>query len=636
MGAEAANVLTEERPRSHAGLIFGGAAVLALALALLPTSFWSDQLQLVAIDRSIRPLGDRYISWIRMAIAGAALSLFGLALLAQRQRAVAAWGSALQHGVTSSWRQLRTELASLFLADSRMHAVTLALICVIGTVARLAFLWQPMGYDESITYVYFASRGVLDILSDYTIPNNHVLHSLLVHASTALFGNSPPVVRLPAFIAGLLCIPAAYALARRIFNDTSVALLTAGFVAAAPAAVEFSAQARGYTAVTFFLLLALIAATYLRHATSRGAWTVFVIAMVLGFFTIPTMLLGYVIVSAWLFLASDATQRRRLFREWLLASAAIGVVVALLYAPIIVRSGLGSLIGSRYTAPLRLFGFLSLNRQSLHQLALCWTGALPVPFVILAVVAVGAGLIAPGAHARRLALAVLSVVPVIVLQRTAPPHRTLSLLFPLAAMIASYGLVYIIDASTGRLLSRRIGAAAALALLVAGLWTGARIARGTYADPDAPQTVWTANASHSANCCAEGFFRDADTIVHSLDAALRQGETIVAHTHSGIVISLQYYLLQRGHSPVQAYPFEPKLGVRQLRGQPVFVVIDRVPADSMKRRTDIAAVLGVPADELALAYGTPELAGQFAASDVYRVIPHDPAQRRRLPIVYPF
>ena len=65
-----------------------------------------------------------------------------------------------------------------------------------------------MRYDESYTFQYHASQDVLNLVSDYTTPNNHIFHSLLVHCSYLLWGDSPAALRLPALLAHRLRGPA--------------------------------------------------------------------------------------------------------------------------------------------------------------------------------------------------------------------------------------------------------------------------------------------------------------------------------------------------------------------------------------------------------------------------------------------
>ncbi len=108
-------------------------------------------------------------------------------------------------------RKLISWLISDLISDN--HRWALISFIILGLVLRFAFLGRPMGHDETYTYMAFASRGIKTAITDYHLPNNHVLHTILVVISTSLFGNSPEAIRLPAFIAGVLLIPAVYLVA---------------------------------------------------------------------------------------------------------------------------------------------------------------------------------------------------------------------------------------------------------------------------------------------------------------------------------------------------------------------------------------------------------------------------------------
>src|SRR5436309_12847509 len=73
-------------------------------------------------------------------------------------------------------------------------------LMLLGLGLRIAFLNQPIRYDEALTYNEFASRPLYYGLSFYPEPNNHLLNTLLVHALLGL-GSQPWVLRVPALLA---------------------------------------------------------------------------------------------------------------------------------------------------------------------------------------------------------------------------------------------------------------------------------------------------------------------------------------------------------------------------------------------------------------------------------------------------
>jgi NADH:ubiquinone oxidoreductase subunit 5 (subunit L)/multisubunit Na+/H+ antiporter MnhA subunit len=64
--------------------------------------------------------------------------------------------------------------------DEYLQLAILFGIIIFGIFFRYAYLWRPMGHDETYTFMAFASRGLKVVLTDYHLPNNHVFHSILV------------------------------------------------------------------------------------------------------------------------------------------------------------------------------------------------------------------------------------------------------------------------------------------------------------------------------------------------------------------------------------------------------------------------------------------------------------------------
>ena len=107
-----------------------------------------------------------------------------------------------------------------------VERVVAVLLGVIAFAIRLAHVRQTMRHDEAYTFLHYATAPLASALSDYTYPNNHLFHTLLVWISTRLFGPSEVAIRLPAFFFGMLLVPAVYRLALR-FADRGASLLSA-------------------------------------------------------------------------------------------------------------------------------------------------------------------------------------------------------------------------------------------------------------------------------------------------------------------------------------------------------------------------------------------------------------------------
>jgi 4-amino-4-deoxy-L-arabinose transferase-like glycosyltransferase len=210
-------------------------------------------------------------------------------------------------------------------------------------VIRALVLSQPMQHDEAYTFIAFASRPFTAAISDYSLPNNHVFHTVLVYLAYHLLGNQPWIIRLPAFVAGVATIPLAYG-AGSIYYSRKAGLLSAGLAAASPLLISYSANARGYTLICAFTLSAVILAVYIKDHPNSFTWALFVLACALGFYTIPIMLFP----SEW-WLPNDP-----LWWGWVISRqhnanhsgntwsslAAHAGLIALLYLPIFIIPGL--------------------------------------------------------------------------------------------------------------------------------------------------------------------------------------------------------------------------------------------------------------------------------------------------------
>lgn len=595
-------------------LLVGACASLVLFLA--SDDLLRSRLLMVNLDRTIKQITASQLHLVH----GAGLALFvgflSLATLLITQRALA------KRVVDYLAEDFQT-FAGRIVAGARMwfiqvHRVELVCLVVIFLIAigiRLFFLTQPMAYDESITVVRFSSRTLLDVVTDYTMANNHVFHTILVHLSSRLFGIFPAVVRLPAFLAGVMVVPMSFWLIRRLFDDYT-ALLTAGLTAVAPPMVEFSVQARGYTILILFFLIAFVVATYLKEHSSITGWTIFIITFTLGAFTMPTMLYSFGVVVIWLLWAAPKQRRKSLFVELTVASLTIAIGAIFLYLPLMLRSGYLSLLANEAITRLSFVQFLSENARNALFVLQCWTGSRYLPFVVLISFIIAAGIFFSW-HYQKSAIFVLpaiflSIVPLTCLQRVAPLPRHFNFLFPIIVGFASYGLSMFYR----KLSIRRVAASqyvwVGLVIVISVSWGIQRLMVPCVPFPGA----------EGINHCAEGFFVDAKAIVNDLNPVLRERDAVVAHVHSGIVESAGFYLLGANRQPTLVQAYYPGKGLHQLdRYDQVFVVTRRDAPQSQKDedQTDVEKMFSCSHEDFEREFDKPELVSRYQISDLYRL-----------------
>ena len=218
------------------------------------------------------------------------------------------------------------------------------LVTLAGAGLRASFLNHPMRYDESWVYFRYIGRSVHDLATCYEWAANHLLYSVLEHEAVRLGGDSPPMLRLPAFLAGTALIPLAITLGWAVTRRRGCSLAAGGLVSASCVLVDYSTNARGYTMLCAFTMgMCLCTVLLVRAPRRRRLWPTWALLGALGALTIPTMLLPVAGLAA--VIALDALlMRRRRRRRIQLARLAVtlaswALLTALLYLPALVRAG---------------------------------------------------------------------------------------------------------------------------------------------------------------------------------------------------------------------------------------------------------------------------------------------------------
>lgn len=222
--------------------------------------------------------------------------------------------------------------------ELRARWAVLAAITAAALVLRAAYLGQPMRVDESVTYLEFVSKPLIYGIAYYPAPNNHILHTVLAHVATALFGGEPWAIRLTALLAGTLMVPAA-ALAAVALQGRAAALPAAALVAVSWPWVFYSANARGYTLFGLLFLLMIPLCVKLRKQADAGAWIWFAILAALWLYTIPVALYALAPLALWVLAGRAAA-----WREAGPALLGAGALTLVLYAPALTASGFAAAI----------------------------------------------------------------------------------------------------------------------------------------------------------------------------------------------------------------------------------------------------------------------------------------------------
>lgn len=159
----------------------------------------------------------------------------------------------------------------------------------------------PITHDEAGTILNFSTQPVWDIVTyKDPIPNNHILHTLLVKAFTRVFGYSEFVCRFPNFLGGIMYWIFGLFILNKISRGFQYwVLIGVIFLISNPYVVEFFGLARGYGLSVAWMLVSifcLISGSKYRYYASliAGGIAVYTNLTLLNFF-IPLFILIFVL-----------------------------------------------------------------------------------------------------------------------------------------------------------------------------------------------------------------------------------------------------------------------------------------------------------------------------------------------------
>ncbi|MFN6945711.1 MAG: hypothetical protein ACK4ND_12260 [Cytophagaceae bacterium] len=231
-------------------------------------------------------------------------------------------------------------------------------IGIIGT--RLWFLFfAPFHPDEIATYDFFVRNGPHAVAGYYPIPNNHIFFSFVAWVFSLISENMHFVLRLPVFLIGLFGSVLLFIFLLRYagFLVATLAIFSFFF---SEMGIYYSFAGRGYfflmlfSAFSFFFVLELI-----QHSEHRRVcWFVFIVSSILGFYTVPVFLYSAVSLGIVVMFYVLRQKNYALLKELTTSVAIIGFAVIILYMPVILISGLKSLVGNPYVISVSFIEYL--------------------------------------------------------------------------------------------------------------------------------------------------------------------------------------------------------------------------------------------------------------------------------------
>lgn len=256
--------------KSTGGLIFFllGAAMVAFAIGI------SNDIYATVLGRS-----EADLSWgptlfrILMVFHGGLLLMLGLT----RNERI----PNLEKSETPSRSNKKSRTTPLIIGS-------LIALSLIALALRVWNLNSDLWIDEVLTLLDFVRKPIGQILTSFPSQNQHMLFSVLAHASTSIFGESAWSLRLPSVLFGIGSIWAFFFLCSRLLG-TREALLGCTLMTVSYHHIWFSQNARGYMGLLLFTLLATWCWFEALEKNDWRWWLGYAASIVLGMWIHPTM-----------------------------------------------------------------------------------------------------------------------------------------------------------------------------------------------------------------------------------------------------------------------------------------------------------------------------------------------------------
>jgi mannosyltransferase len=324
-------------------------------------------------------------------------------------------------------------------------------ITTLALVLRVLGINSDLWIDELAPMMEYREYSLLAVVTTYVRSSNHLLNTLLVKASTGVFGEREWAVRLPAVMLGVATIPTMYWVTR-LATGRAASLCAALLLAVSYHHVFFSQNARGYSG---YLLFSLLSTGFLVRGLRRDRlryWVGFTAATVLnlgsllhgGFVLAAHVLVGLVaVIVVWRSGRSPVPLVKRL----VVVFGITGFLCFQLYATLLPQAYV--VLNQTYAAPASGFQMTSrafaadfLKGLSEGFGAGLWFGV--VPFMAVAAYGCLTLLRRNWALALGLALPLALLAGLVMLGNLAASPRFFLLGVPLAflaAVLAVFGLV---------------------------------------------------------------------------------------------------------------------------------------------------------------------------------------------------
>ncbi|MEN8120930.1 MAG: glycosyltransferase family 39 protein, partial [Bacteroidota bacterium] len=312
---------------------------------------------------------------------------------------------------------LRAEISNI----SRKDWYLFSIVFVFATLIKAYYFFtQPITNDEAFTFLSYVNQGVAASASYYNLTNNHILHSLLCNVFNLLPVSPVYSLRIASFLTGSVTLFIVFIFFRKLF-DIKAVFMAFVFFAFAPASIQYGFLARGYSLILLFTTISTFALFELikYNENKKKLWFIFIISSALGFYSIPVYLYVFASHITFYFIYSLTASKFLLIKnikELFIASLIVGLVVSILYSPVMLVSGFDSLVGNDVIKSLSTNEFMFVFVEFIPDY-IQWVFGYNMFLISVAFVVIPIGLIYSYKKRRDLFLIIISflIVPIILI-----------------------------------------------------------------------------------------------------------------------------------------------------------------------------------------------------------------------------
>ena len=207
-------------------------------------------------------------------------------------------------------------------AASRRFLVWLVALTVCGAVPRFAGLGdRDFWFDESCTFIYVHHLFDWPEDSSLLVESTNLPYYIVLRGWVSIFGDTEAAYRSLSALLATLTIPLLGLLARRMAGPLA-GVICAAVAAFHPLHIHYAHEARAYA---MWMLLLTVALGLLYEAGRRGRWSWWIAygVALLGCLHLHYFSIYWVPATAAVVLIAE--DRRRVFWQWVITTAAVGL-----------------------------------------------------------------------------------------------------------------------------------------------------------------------------------------------------------------------------------------------------------------------------------------------------------------------